>query len=36
GDTLVIDNWRMLHARSPVPAGREDRKIQRVYLESLH
>lgn len=35
GDTLVIDNWRMLHARSPIPAGREDRKIQRVYLESL-
>ncbi|AYC34992.1 hypothetical protein D3880_00620 [Pseudomonas cavernae] len=36
GDTLLIDNWRMLHARSPIPAGREDRKIQRVYLENLH
>lgn len=35
GDTLLIDNWRMLHARSPIPAGREDRKIQRIYLESL-
>ncbi|MEP9380578.1 TauD/TfdA family dioxygenase [Aquabacter sp. CN5-332] len=36
GDTLIIDNWRMLHARSPIPDGREDRSIQRVYLEDLH
>lgn len=36
GDTLLIDNWRMLHARSPIPADREDRKIQRIYLENLH
>lgn len=36
GDTLLIDNWRMLHARSPIPLEREDRKIQRIYLESLH
>lgn len=36
GDTLVIDNWRMLHARSPIPVGREDRKLERIYLESLH
>jgi hypothetical protein len=36
GDTLLIDNWRMLHARSPILAGREDRKIERVYLEGLH
>lgn len=36
GDTLLIDNWRMLHARSPIPAGREDRKIDRIYLGSLH
>jgi L-asparagine oxygenase len=36
GDTLLIDNWRMLHARSPIPAGREDRKIERIYLEGLH
>lgn len=36
GDMLLIDNWRMLHARSPIPAGREDRKIERVYLGSLH
>jgi hypothetical protein len=36
GDTLLIDNWRMLHARSPIPQGCENRRIQRVYLESLH
>lgn len=36
GDILLIDNWRMLHARAPIPVGREDRKIQRVYLRSLH
>jgi hypothetical protein len=35
GDTLLIDNWRMLHARAPIPPGREGRKIERVYLESL-
>lgn len=36
GDVLVIDNWRMLHARAPVPVGRQDRHIERVYLRSLH
>ncbi|GAA5542230.1 hypothetical protein SDB63_11825 [Brucella sp. NBRC 113783] len=35
GDTLIIDNWRMLHARSPIPPGREDRSIERVYLGGL-
>ena len=35
-DTLLIDNWRMLHARSPIPAGREDRVIERVYLGGLN
>lgn len=36
GDTLIIDNWRMLHARSLIPRGREKRSIQRVYLGRLH
>lgn len=36
GDTLIIDNWRMLHARSPIVSGREDRIIERIYLERLH
>lgn len=35
GDTLLIDNWRMLHARPPVSAEHADRKIQRIYLENL-
>lgn len=35
GDTLILDNWRMLHARSPIPAGRENRSLERVYLEYL-
>lgn len=36
GDLLLIDNWRMLHARDPVPRGRENRKIERMYLEDLN
>jgi len=36
GDTLIIDNWRMLHARSSIPPGRADRSIQRVYMVGLH
>jgi len=36
GDTLIIDNWRMLHARSPIVTGTEDRAIERIYLERLH
>ncbi|SFH69818.1 hypothetical protein SAMN04487925_10153 [Bradyrhizobium sp. cf659] len=36
GDTLIIDNWRMLHARSVVPRHCGDRLIERAYLRSLH
>lgn len=36
GDTVIIDNWRMLHSRSEVPEGREDRHLERVYLRRLH
>lgn len=35
-DTLLIDNWRMLHARSPILTGRENRTIERVYLGGLN
>ncbi len=35
-DMLLIDNWRMLHARSPILPGRESREIHRIYLESLN
>lgn len=34
-DALVVDNWRFLHCRRPVPDGVE-RVIERVYLEELH
>ena len=36
GDTLVVDNWRMVHRRSPVPAIGADRHIDRVYVGELH
>lgn len=36
GDTLVIDNWRMLHARSSVPTRCAGRILERAYLGRLH
>lgn len=35
GDCLLIDNWRMLHSRSPVSEESMDRKIERVYFEEI-
>lgn len=35
GDTLVIDNWRMLHGRSEVPRDGLQRHIERAYLGGL-
>lgn len=35
GDTLIINNWRMLHARAAVPEGCEDRLLERAYLEGV-
>ncbi|POF88349.1 TauD/TfdA family dioxygenase [Pseudomonas putida] len=35
GDTLIIDNWHMLHGRSEVPQQALDRHIERIYLSSL-
>ena len=35
GDTLIIDNWRMLHGRSEVPSHSMMRYIERVYLSEL-
>lgn len=35
-DTLVIDNWRMLHARGAIREGCAGRLIERVYLGELH
>lgn len=36
GDTLILDNWRMLHSRSAIPHGCEDRLLERAYLEALN
>jgi alpha-ketoglutarate-dependent taurine dioxygenase len=36
GDMLVIDNWRMLHGRSPVPEPCKTRVIERAYFRSVH
>lgn len=36
GDTLIVDNWRMIHRRSPVPADATNRHIDRVYLGDLN
>jgi L-asparagine oxygenase len=36
GDTLIIDNWRMLHGRSPIPSACRGRVLDRAYLEKLH
>lgn len=36
GDTMVIDNWRMLHGRSSVMDNCSDRHLERAYLGSLN
>lgn len=35
GDTLIIDNWRMLHGRERVPRESKSREISRIYLSEL-
>jgi hypothetical protein len=34
-DCLLVDNWRMLHGRSAVPASENNRIIDRIYLSRL-
>ena len=36
GDTLVVDNWRVLHGRSSVSSGHMSRTLERVYLSEMH
>ena len=36
GDTLIIDNWRMVHGRSRVSASEERRRIERAYFGEVH
>lgn len=35
GDTLIIDNWRMLHGRSAIIESEKSRHIERTYLRKL-
>ena len=35
GDTLILDNWRVLHGRSRVPSINRDRRLERVYLSEI-
>lgn len=35
-DTLIVDNWRMMHARAPIPTGRNNRVLERVYMRKLN
>jgi hypothetical protein len=36
GDTLIIDNWRILHGRSPIPKNGVQRHIDRAYLTEAY
>lgn len=35
GDTLIVDNWHMLHGRSAVDENSLDRRIERAYLSAI-
>jgi hypothetical protein len=36
GDTLIVDNWRMLHGRSSAPEGASERQMERAYLSTIY
>ena len=36
GDTLLLDNWRLLHGRSPISENGYTRIVDRAYLEMVH
>ncbi|WP_230675047.1 TauD/TfdA family dioxygenase [Ralstonia solanacearum] len=35
GDTLLVDNWRMLHGRSATPLNERSRHIERAYMRFI-
>ena len=35
GETILLDNWKVLHCRSQVPLSAHNRKIERIYLEEV-
>lgn len=34
-DTLIVDNWRMLHARGEIPEHCQGRRVERAYLGEI-
>ncbi|RYG99245.1 MAG: hypothetical protein EON58_04615 [Alphaproteobacteria bacterium] len=34
-DTLIVDNWRMLHARGGIPEHCKGRRVERAYLGKI-
>ena len=36
GDTLIVDNWRILHGRGKVTMIDADRQLERVYLSKIY
>ena len=36
GDTLILDNWRMIHGRSQVSTVDELRRVERAYFGAIH
>lgn len=34
-DTLIVDNWRMLHARGDIPEHCKGRRVERAYLGEI-
>ena len=36
GDTLILDNWRMLHGRSEVSTKDELRRVERAYFGAMY
>jgi len=35
GDTLIVDNWRIMHGRGSVPPTSMNRWLERVYLTEI-
>lgn len=36
GDCLLVNNWTMLHGRAEVPPSAMQRRLERVYLDSIN
>ena len=33
GTSVVVDNWKVLHGRGPMPVGERQRILERIYVE---